>query len=110
VKIRRHYQHPEFQLQGRYPWIGRFDQLLGEGQALAAEKMMFEYTYQNLTELLPDDPFAFEALLVYLARWELIERWTSMDATVGQQRFAHMIKETLGDYAQLFAADRTRAE
>jgi hypothetical protein len=109
-KIRRNYHHPEFQLEGRYPWIGRFDQLIGQGQALAAERMMFEYTYQQVAELQPADPFAFEAVLVYLARWELIERWTSLDAVAGQQRFETLIKETLGEYAQLFAVDPIAAE
>lgn len=109
-EIRRHYQHPEFQLQGRYPWIASVDRLMAQGQALAAERLMFEFTYQQLTELQPTDPFACEALLVYLARWELIERWTSLDVVAGQQRFETIIKETLGEYDQLFATDRTRVE
>lgn len=101
-KIRRDYQHPQFQLQTLYPWIGRFDQLLGEGQALEAQRIIFEFNYRELEELAPDDMFSFEALLIYLARWEIIDRWTSLDEAAGKTRFETMIRETLGEYAHLF--------
>ncbi len=101
-KIRNHYQHPEFQLQSRYPWIGRFDQLLTTGQALEAQRLIFEFNNRELDELPPHDMFSFEAVLVYLARWEIIDRWTSLDAEAGQVRFETMIEETLGEHAQLF--------
>jgi hypothetical protein len=101
-KIRRDFQHPQFQLQTLYPWIGRFDQLLGEGQALEAQRIIFEFNYRELEELAPDDMFSFEALLIYLARWEIIDRWTSLDEAAGKTRFETMIRETLGEHAHLF--------
>lgn len=101
-KIRRDYQHPQFQLQTLYPWIGRFDQLLNEGQALEAQRIIFEFNYRELEELAPNDMFSFEALLIYLARWEIIDRWTSLDEAAGKTRFETMIRETLGEYAHLF--------
>ena len=43
--------------------------------------------------------FSFEAVLLYLARWEIVDRWTSRDADAGLVRFDQMIEETLGEYA-----------
>jgi hypothetical protein len=101
-RIQRDYSHPQFQLQTVYPWIGRFDQLLGEGQALEAQRIVFEFNYRELEELAPTDMFSFEALLIYLARWEIIDRWTSLDQAAGKARFETMITETLGEHAHLF--------
>lgn len=101
-RIQRDFDHPAFQLQTAYPWIGRFDQLLGEGQALEAQRIIFEFNYRELEELAPIDMFSFEALLIYLARWEIIDRWTSLDEAAGKARFETMIRETLGEYAHLF--------
>ncbi|MDP1562136.1 MAG: DUF2764 family protein [Pirellulaceae bacterium] len=101
-KIRRDFQHPQFQLQTLYPWIGRFDQLMGEGQALEAQRIVFEFNYRELEELAPNDMFSFEAILIYLVRWEIIDRWTSLDEAAGKTRFETMIRETLGEYAHLF--------
>jgi hypothetical protein len=105
-KIRRHYQHPTFQLQGRYPWIGRFDQLLRDGRALEAQRLIFEVNYREFDQWNPPDMFSFEALLVYLAKWEIIDRWTSLDEAAGRDRFDTILKETLGEYARLFESDR----
>jgi len=105
-KIRRHYQHPEFQLQGRYPWIGRMDQLMAEGQAMEAQRLLFDVSYRQLDRMSQRYTFSFEAVLFYLARWEIIDRWTSRDAAVGKERFETMIRETLGEHAHLFESAR----
>ncbi len=101
-RIQRDYSHPQFQLQTVYPWIGRFDQMVGEGQALEAQRIIFEFNYRELEELAPTDMFSFEALLIYLARWEIIDRWTSLDQAAGKARFETLITDTLGEHAHLF--------
>jgi hypothetical protein len=100
--IQRNYQHPEFQLQGHFDWIGKLDQLLGAGDALAAQRLLFDTSYRTWTRMSEKYNFSFEAVLFYLARWEIIDRWTSCDENAGKERFETMITETLGEYAHLF--------
>ncbi|MBX3423225.1 MAG: DUF2764 family protein [Pirellulaceae bacterium] len=100
--IRRNFHHPEFQLQGRFDWIGRFDALLEAGDAMGAQRLLFETNYRIWTRMSQNYTFSFEAVLLYLARWEIIDRWTSSDAQAGQERFTSMLTETLGEYAHLF--------
>ena len=100
--IRRHYNHPEFNLQGRYPWIGRMDRLTEQGDAMAAQRLLFDVNYRQWSRIAERYTFSFEAVILYLARWEIIDRWTSRDADTGRQRFEQLITETLGDYAHLF--------
>jgi hypothetical protein len=100
--LRRNYHHPEFNLQSQYDWIGKLDQCLGDGDAEAAQRLLFESFYRTWTRMSEQYTFSFETVLFYLARWEIIDRWTTRDAQAGQQRFETMITETLGEHAHLF--------
>lgn len=100
--IRRNFQHPAFQLQGRYPWIEPLDRLLAEGDPMRAEHMLFDINYRHWSRRAQQYTFSFETLILYLVRWEVIDRWTSRDAVAGQARFENLITETLGEYARLF--------
>jgi hypothetical protein len=99
--IRRHWSHPEFNLQARHPWIGRFQQLTDDGDILEAERLLFSVAWDVWSRLADFRHFSFEAVILYLARWEIIDRWTSRDATRGRQRFEQLISETLGKHGKL---------
>jgi Protein of unknown function (DUF2764) len=100
--IRRNYAEPEFNLAGRYSWIGEFNRLLADDDAIGAERLLFATNYSQWSRMAENYTFSFEAILLYLARWEIIDRWTSRNAEAGKIRFDSILTETLGDYAQLF--------
>ncbi len=100
--VHRNYQHPEFQLQGHFDWIAKFDACLAAGDALSAQRFLFEVNYRTYSRMAEAYTFSFESVLFYLARWEIIDRWTTRDAEAGRQRFQTMLTETLGEYAHLF--------
>lgn len=99
--IRRNWKHPEFNLQGRHPWIGEFSQLTKSGEAAEAERLLFSVTWKHWSRLAESYYFSFEAVLLYVARWSIVERWTSRDVSAGRRRFEQLIMETLGDHANL---------
>jgi len=100
--IRRNWEHPEFKLQWQYPWIAQVDQLLGTTDCLAVERILLGVTWTHWTKLAEQYFFSFEAVLLYLARWEIIHRWISRDATLGRQRFGQLVTESLDEYANLY--------
>ena len=99
--IRRSWNEPWFGLQTRFDWIEAFDDQMRSGEAVAAERVLYETTWQTWCRLAASFTFTFEAVLLYWARWEIVERWTSRDAAAGQTRFDQLIEETLGEYASL---------
>ncbi len=101
--ISRNYQDPGFRLQGQYRWIEPLAEFLDEGDAIGAQRLLFQTNYRQWCQMAERFTFSFEAVLLYLARWEIIDRWTSRDAQAGQQRFEKIIRETLGGYANLFS-------
>ena len=68
----------------------------------AAQYLLFDNNYRYWRRRSEQYTFCFEALVLYLVRWEIIDRWTSRNAAAGQERFEKLITEILGDYARLF--------
>ena len=100
--ISRNYSEPDFNLAGRFSWISEFNQLLSAGNAMGAQRLLFGTNYRQWSRMAQRFTFSFEAILLYLARWEIIDRWTSRNSEAGRARFESNLKETLGVYDQLF--------
>ena len=99
--IARRWADPQFGLQRGFPWIEDFNQKMLAGRAVAAERVLFEWSWQASTRLAWQFTFSFDAVLMYLARWSIVDRWTSRNSKLGLERFDSMIEETLGEYATL---------
>jgi hypothetical protein len=101
ASIRRYWQHPTFNLQGRFSWIESMAKLLADEQSLAGDELLLSVIWRRWSELAQHYTFSFEAVILYLARWEIIDRWTTRDPAAGQQRFEHLLAETIGEHATL---------
>ena len=99
--LQRNWAHPEFGLGGVFPWIGRVQELLAAGEALELERLLTGLGWEQLSRAQPADVFRFDALLVYLFRWNLLEQWLSYAAEAAQPRFDELVTEAIGDYDQL---------
>ena len=99
--IKRQWKHPDFRLQLRHPWVTRFRELLDAGDILEADRLQLSVSWTYWSRLAARYHFSFEAVILYLARWEIIDRWTSRDAQRGRERFEQLIAETLGDHGKL---------
>jgi hypothetical protein len=100
--IKRNFSEQDFNLAGRFPWIGEFTNLLAAGDAMGAQRLLFGTNYRQWSRMAERFTFSFEAILLYLARWEIIDRWTSRNSEAGRARFESNLKEALGVHAQLF--------
>ncbi len=99
--IRDRWKEPQFGLQKRYPWIEPFEQCMLNGEAVAAERHLYEFTWRLYSRMADQFQFSFEAVLLYLARWSIVDRWTSRDREAGLARFDQLLEETLGEFARL---------
>lgn len=99
--IRDRWLVPQFGLLNQFPWIESFEQLMLAGEAVSAESVLYEHSWKICCRMASEFHFSFEAVLLYLARWSIVDRWTSRDAEAGLARFDQLLEETLGDYANL---------
>ena len=101
--IRRNFDEPDLGLGARYPWIAEFDRLLHAGDSLRMQRRLASITWDRWSLLAGKYTFGFEAVLLYLARWEIAFRWTRRNADLGRERFDHLLTEALGEYHDLYA-------
>jgi hypothetical protein len=65
---------------------------------MEAERLLFSVAWMRWRRAAALHTFSFEAVILYLARWEIIDRWTSRDASRGRRRFEQLLTETLGEH------------
>lgn len=105
--IRRHWDQPLFRLGARYSWLPRFTQSLDRGQPRQAQWHLFADLWRHWSRLSERYHFSFESIVLYLARWEIVDRWSSHDAAAGRQQFDDLVDDLLQQsrsFLQLSAA------
>ncbi len=65
---------------------------------MEAERLLSSVAWTRWCRTAACHTFSFEAVILYLARWEIIDRWTSRDASRGRLRFEQLVSETLGEH------------
>ena len=53
--------------------------------------------------------FDFEAVVIYVLRWDLIDRWTHYEAGGARDRILELADVSLGDYRRMFAMEMEAA-
>jgi len=98
--IQKHWDHPDFRLAREHPWIPGFRRHLDANEPLPAERQLLLATWNRWAKLADEFHFSFETILLYLARWEIVDRWTRLNESLGRRRFETLLTETLGDHAR----------
>ena len=102
AQIAKNWMHPDFRLGTQYPWISEVDKQLNGDAPFDLERMRIEFLWRRLHRLAEDHFNSFEAVVLYLMRWELVYRWTQRNAEVGQKKFERLVNDTMGEFANIF--------
>ena len=97
--IRRNWSSPTLGLQNTFPWIPAAIECLSRQEYLKLEKVLLEAVWNKLNELGNRHRFDFEAVVVYLLRWNLVARWTAYNGDDAIVRFNHLTELALGSFA-----------
>lgn len=101
--IERNWSEANFNLAGVYPWIPECRQLLESEQPLALEKRLMGLSWDYVDRLADGQYFTFDVVLVYVCKWELINRWLSYDERVAATRFEQLLTEVIGERGRIFS-------
>lgn len=99
--LEKHWDHPDFRLACDHPWVPLVRQHLEAREPLQAERQLLLATWNRWVELADQFHFSFETIVLYLARWEIVDRWTRLNETLGRQRFETLLTETLENHARI---------
>lgn len=101
--IRNKWRDADFGLATKLPWISALREALEAKRTLAVERQLLLATWNRWVKLSDAYHFSFETILLYLARWEIVDRWTRLDETLGQQKFDQLLREVLDGHASFNA-------
>jgi hypothetical protein len=101
--IRRHFNQPDFKLGQVFPGIPEAEQLLAQGELLTLYRQyVLGATWTYLKKRAEDYYFSFEAVVLYIARWDIMRRWQQLEAERGRAIFETLVTEALGEYANIY--------
>lgn len=102
--IERYWNEPGFRLQRVYPWVNEAERLIEARDSLGLERLLLGIVWDYLTRISEGHEFDFEAVVIYVLRWDLIARWSSYDGGRAVKRFDSLVETGLGRYGHLFDA------
>ena len=101
-RIRREFNRPDFGLGHAYPRLGEIAPMLEKGDVLSVYRALMTATWAYLKRRADEYFFSFEAVVLYVVRWNLLAQWQEMQAERGGPIFEALVTEALGDYADVY--------
>jgi hypothetical protein len=96
--IRRNWSEPHFQLLARHPWIAPLERAMAAGDVAEADRIIISVPWTHFSRLAERYTFSFEAVVLYVARWDVLNRWTSRNEAAGRERIEQLVSEALGNH------------
>jgi hypothetical protein len=104
--IERHWSEPGFRLEGMFPWVLEANRLLNANDSVGLERLQFQVNWKMLEQLEAGHYFDFEAVVIYLMRWSLVDRWTRYDGEAAVKRFRTLVDSGIEKFTDVFAQQR----
>ncbi|MFC6669187.1 hypothetical protein [Marinobacterium aestuariivivens] len=83
-------------------WLRQAEQLLADDDPVGLERLLLQQVWQQLDRAGQDHWFDFVAVVVYVLRWNLIDRWVGYSAEIAARRFDSLVDSGLGRFADIF--------
>jgi len=94
-RIRAKWQEPDFGLGQSLKWVLPAKEKLDKADAAGLERILLDAAWRLADRLVGDHDFDFEAVALYVVRWDLLERWTRYDAEAAAARFGALVADAL---------------
>lgn len=101
--LRRHFGDPDLKLGHAFPRLPELRRLLEEGDATGFHRLVLAATWTYLRRRADEHHFSFEAVVLYVARWQIMHHWQQLEAGRGRAIFETLVAEALGEHADIYA-------
>ncbi len=93
--IRRNWLQPDFGLGKQLPWLREANRMIEQNQCLELEKMLLTRVWRHYEHMGNGHYFDFEAVIIYVLRWDVIQRWNGYDRLQAVTRFTNIVDKSL---------------
>ncbi len=100
--IARNWSEATFRLDNVFPWLREADKLLKSGDTLPLQRLILEQAWKSANRRRGEHAFDFEAVVIYVIKWDIVERWSRYNGVEAAKRFEELTEAALGEHANLF--------
>lgn len=90
-RMRANWSDPAFGIGRAFPFAAQAAQAMTRGDSADMERIALEAAWRQCERRAAAHRFDFEAIVFYVARWALLDRWTRYDAQAAETRFADLL-------------------
>jgi hypothetical protein len=108
--IEQRWSASDFGLGGIMPWVTEFSRLIDEGDTFAFEQQLLDLVWRFTGRAADRHFFNFEAVALYVLRWDIIARWVAYNGEHARERFGRLVNAGLGEHVDLFGGSRSGAD
>ena len=83
---------------GEFKEKAKAEEVLARQDLLSREHGLDSLTWDKINELTLFDYFDLDAVLGYIAKLKIIDRWASLDPETGRDMFHNLVEEVRGNY------------
>lgn len=99
--ITRNWTDPDFQLGGAFPWLREADRLMKADDTIALERHILTAAYRSLQRQAGEHDFDFEAVIIYVLKWNIVDRWGRYNTEAAARRFEDLSLAGLAGHENL---------
>ena len=92
---------PTFRLDASLPWLRDAATLMDRKDPLELERFILGLTFKQLQRHATQHLFDFEAVVIYVLKWNIFDRWAQSNAEAAAKRFSDLSIEALKDFPDL---------
>jgi hypothetical protein len=107
--IRSNWNDPTFGLGRARPWLREAQALCAAGDHIGLERAVLTEVYRQIERAADGHQFDFEAVALFVMRFQLIERWQRYDAARARQRLEALLISTVAGTGSIDDAMRVPA-
>jgi hypothetical protein len=107
--IYRNYRSPAFGLELYFPWLPQAEKLVAEKDALELARLRLRLAWNFLHRTGEGHYFDFEALVVYVLKWHLLDARLRFDGAAARERFDRMLGEGMKGASEASGMERALA-
>lgn len=89
--INKYWHEPDLGLSRQLPWLPKANELLVADKSLELEKHIFRVVWEHYRQQSFGHYFNFEAVIIYVLRWDIVYRWTNNHKEMAEQRFNNLV-------------------
>lgn len=93
--IRKHWRETAFGLDSVIPWVRQAGEFIEQARPLELENLMLEWVWRHYQRVGQGHYFDFPAVVIYVLKWDLINRWSSYDKERAVLRFDELVSKGL---------------